>query len=152
MSKHAGKCSSLICRRAAHSPISASIVRLRGSSIRASLDAVPRFIEMEQGPARKPYSLSWEEQDRLFRELPGHMQRIALYKVDTGCREQEVCQLVWDWEVKVPELDTSVFVLPSNDQFQTKNSQERIVVLNSIAKRVVDERRGKHPEIVFTYN
>ena len=44
---------------------------------------------------------------------------------------------------------TSVFVLPSNDQFETKNGQERIVVLNSIARRVVDERRGKHPEFVF---
>ena len=111
----------------------------------------PPLIEMEQGPARKPYPLSWEEQDRLFKELPGHLQRMALYKVNTGCREQEVCQLRWDWEVKLPELETSVFVLPSNDQFQTKNSQERIVVLNSIARRVVDERRGKHPEFVFTY-
>jgi integrase len=74
-----------------------------------------------------------------------------LYKVNTGCREQEVCQLRWDWEVKVPELNTSVFVLPSNDQFETKNSQERIVVLNSIARRVVDEQRGKHREFVFTY-
>jgi integrase len=111
----------------------------------------PPLIEMEQGPARKPYPLSWEEQDRLFKELPGHLQRMALYKVNTGCREQEVCQLRWDWEVNLPELERSVFVLPSNDQFQTKNSQERVVVLNSIAKRVVDEQRGKHPEFVFTY-
>ncbi len=114
------------------------------------LDAPP-LIEMEQGPARKPYPLSWEEQDRLFRELPAHLQRIALYKVNTGCRKQEVLQLRWSWEVKVPELETSVFILPSNDQFQTKNSQERVVVLNSIARRVIDEQRGKHAEFVFTY-
>ena len=114
------------------------------------LDAPP-LIEMEQGPARKPYPLSWEEQDRLFRELPAHLQRIALYKVNTGCRKQEVLQLRWSWEVQVPELGTSVFILPSNDQFQTKNSQERIVVLNSFARRVVEEQRGKHPEFVFTY-
>jgi integrase len=57
----------------------------------------PPLIEMEQGPARKPYPLSWEEQDSLFKELPGHLQRMALYKVNTGCREQEVCQLRWDW-------------------------------------------------------
>jgi len=111
----------------------------------------PPLIEMEQGPARKPYPLSWEEQDRLFKELPGHLQRMALYKVNTGCREQEVCQLRWNWEVKLPELETSVFVLPSNDEFQTKNAQERIVVLNSIAQSIVDEQRGKHPEFVFTY-
>jgi len=80
----------------------------------------PPLIEMEQGPVRQPYPLSWEEQDRLFKELPGHLQRMALYKVNTGCREQEVCQLRWNWEVNVPELETSVFVLPSNEQFRTK--------------------------------
>ncbi|HZD53860.1 MAG TPA: site-specific integrase [Woeseiaceae bacterium] len=111
----------------------------------------PPLIEMEQGPARKPYPLSWEEQDRLFKELPAHLQRMALYKVNTGCREQEVCQLRWNWEVRVPELGTSLFILPNNDQFETKNSQERIVVLNSIARRIVDEQRGKHREFVFTY-
>lgn len=114
------------------------------------LDAPP-LIEMERGPARKPYPLSWDEQDRLFRELPAHLQRIALFKVNTGCRKQEVLQLRWNWEVQVPELGTSVFILPSNDQFQTKNSQERVVVLNSIARRIVDEQRGKHREFVFTY-
>ena len=114
------------------------------------LDAPP-LIEMERGPARKPYPLSWDEQDRRFRELPGHLQRIALFKVNTGCRKQEVLQLRWNWEVQVPELDTSVFILPSNEQFQTKNSQERVVTLNSIARRIVDEQRGKHRELVFTY-
>jgi len=111
----------------------------------------PPLIEMEQGPARKLYPLSWEEQDHLFRELPAHLQRIALYKVNTGCRKQEVLQLRWSWEVQVPKLATSVFVLPNNDEFATKNCQERIVVLNSIARRVVDEQRGKHPEFVFTF-
>lgn len=53
--------------------------------------------------------------------------------------------------MQVPELNTSVFILPVNEQFQTKNSQERVVVLNSIARRVIDEQRGKHAEFVFTY-
>jgi integrase len=114
------------------------------------LDAPP-LIEMERGAIRKPYPLNWEEQDRLFRELPPHLQRIALYKVSTGCRKQEVIQLRWNWEVQVPELNTSVFILPVSDEFQTKNGQERVVVLNSIARRIVDEQRGKHPEFVFTF-
>jgi integrase len=106
---------------------------------------------MEKGGTRKPYPLSWQEQDCLFRELPAHLQRIALFKVNTGCRKQEVLQLRWHWEVRVPELDTNVFVLPCNDEFQTKNSKERIAVHNSIARRVVDEQRGKHREFVFVY-
>ena len=76
---------------------------------------------------------------------------MPLYKVNTGCRKQVVCQLRWDWEVQIPELETRLFILPSNDQFETKNSQERVVVLNTIARRVVNEQRGKSAEFVFTY-
>jgi integrase len=72
----------------------------------------------------------------------------ALFAVNTGCREQEICQLRWEWEVKVSDLDTSVFVLPET---MTKTGTERVVVLNAIAKRVIDSRRGIHKEFVFTY-
>ena len=51
----------------------------------------------------------------------------------------------------MPELGTSLFILPNNDQFETKNRQDRIVVLNSIARRIIDEQRGKHREFVFGY-
>ena len=68
--------------------------------------------------------------------------------MNTGCREQEVCQLRWEWEVKVPALDTSVFILPES---LTKTSTERVVVLNSIASRVVKARRGIDKHHVFTY-
>lgn len=54
--------------------------------------------------ARDPYPLYWEEQGRLFQALPDHLTPMRLFKVDTGCREQEVCGLRWDWEAEVPEL------------------------------------------------
>lgn len=47
------------------------------------------------------------EQDRLFTALPLHLQRMALFKVNTGCREQEVYQLRWEWEMAIPKLNTS---------------------------------------------
>jgi hypothetical protein len=28
----------------------------------------------------------------------------------------------FSWEVQVPELDTSLFILPNDDRFETKNS------------------------------
>ncbi len=37
---------------------------------------------------------------------------MALFKVGTGLREREVVNLRWSWEVAVPELNTSVFVVP----------------------------------------
>lgn len=73
---------------------------------------------------------------------------MALFKVNTGTRDKEVCFLRWEWEVQVPELDTSVFIIPEE---QVKNGDERLAVLNRIAKSVIEELRGKHPVYVFTY-
>lgn len=98
--------------------------------------------------ARQPYPLTWEEQHRLFRSLPDHLARMCLFKVNTGCREQEVCQLRWDWEIQVPELNTSVFLIPREI---VKNREDRLVVLNQVARSVIEAMRGNHPEFVFTY-
>ena len=71
---------------------------------------------------------------------------MALFMVNTGLREGELCSLRWDWEQKVPELGTSVFVLPDS-----KNGQPRVVVFNRIARGMIDSVRGQHPEYVFSY-
>jgi len=110
----------------------------------------PPLLQLVPHQPRPPYPLSWDEQVALFRELPGHLERMALFKVNTGLRDQEVCRLSWRWEVQVPELRTSVFVLPPHRR-GGKNGIERIVVLNRIARSVIDEQRGKHPESVFTF-
>ena len=34
---------------------------------------------------------------------------MALFAVNTGCRVGEICNLQWEWEQQVPELETSVF-------------------------------------------
>jgi len=109
----------------------------------------PPLIQLPKNlDARNPYPLSWDEQRLLFPLLPAHLQRMALFKVNTGCREQEVCGLRWDWEVKVPEMETSVFIIPD---VQVKNGSERLVVLNEVAQSVITEQRGSDPEFVFTY-
>jgi integrase len=56
------------------------------------------------------------------------------------------CRLKWDHEVKVPELDTSVFIIPGE---QIKNGEERLVVLSRVAKSVIESVRGLHPVHVF---
>jgi integrase len=112
------------------------------------LAAAPKIKLFPVHDARAPYPLSQEEQSLLFRELPDHLARMALFKVNTGTREQEVCQLRWSYEVKVPELDTAVFVIPG---VRVKNGDERLVVLNRVAKSVIGRQRGVHPEYVFAY-
>jgi integrase len=113
------------------------------------LQTAPKIKLLPEHDLRKPYPLSWEEQERLFQELPAHLARMCLFKVNTGCREQEVCGLRWCWEVEVPEMDTSVFIIPAQ---AVKNRHERLVVLNRVARSVIDTVRGRHLEFVFTYH
>ncbi|MEM7402023.1 MAG: tyrosine-type recombinase/integrase [Pseudomonadota bacterium] len=120
------------------------------------LDTIPMIIKPNWNDKREPYALSWEEQRKLFRELPDHLHRMALFKVNSGPRDHEVCGLRWDWEVPLPKLNTSIFVvpgkpIPGTDWTGTKNKEDRVIVLNRIAKSVVDEVRGQHPTYVFTY-
>ena len=82
----------------------------------------------------------------MFEVLPLHLRRMALFAVNTGCRDREICSLRWEWEMKVPELDTSVFIIPGAG---VKNGEDRLVVLNKIAQSVIEEARGMHHEYVF---
>jgi len=84
----------------------------------------------------------------LIAALPRHLADEALFGLNPGCREQEICQLRWDWEIQLPEMETSVFILGASI---TKTSTERVVVLNTVARRVIESRRGIHAEHVFTY-
>ena len=112
------------------------------------LDTPPLIQMLPLSDARKPYPLSWKEQRKLISHLPKHLALMCLFKVNTGCREQEVCRLRWDWEVQVPELDTSVFIVPDS---MVKNREDRLIVLNRVARSVIDDLRGMHSDSVFTF-
>ncbi|SEE12433.1 Site-specific recombinase XerD [Pseudomonas coleopterorum] len=130
----------------------------RDDERRPWLDSVPMIAKLEEKrSSRKPYPMSWDEQSILFGELPDHLHKMALFKVNTGCREQEVCKLRWDWEISVPELGTSVFLIPADfggrhARSGVKNGDERLVVLNNVAKSIVEQQRGINREWVFPYN
>lgn len=113
------------------------------------LQAAPKIKLLPETDARKPYPLDWSEQDRLFAQLPPHLREMALFAVNTGCRDQELCHLRWNWERPVYAHDIgSVFVVPGSF---VKNGEDRLIVLNPVARAVIDRQRGKHPERVFTY-
>lgn len=56
------------------------------------LVTAPKIKLLPQYDARKAYPLSWEEQDQLFALLPLYLCRMALFKVNTELRDQEVCR------------------------------------------------------------
>lgn len=109
------------------------------------IDTAP-LIQRASGAARQPTILPWEQQGALLAALPGPLAKAALFDLHTGLRAGELSLLAWAWEVKVPELDVFVFVLPRE---VTKAKQERVVVLNSVARRLVEGQRGNGSAYVF---
>ena len=110
----------------------------------------PAKIKLLANPKRrKPHPLTWAEQSILFQELPSHLAEMSLYGINVGCRAEEIYGLLWAWEEKVPELNTSVFIVPGD---KVKNTDDRVVVLNRVARSVIEARRGQHPTHMFTYD
>jgi integrase len=73
---------------------------------------------------------------------------MALFAVNSGCCDSEICNLCREWEQEVPELGTSVLIIPGSE---VKNNDNRLVVLIKIAGSVVKARRGEHPTHVFSF-
>ena len=114
------------------------------------LDTAPKITMLPLlGHQREPRPISWAEQRKLLPLLPDHLGRMALFTLNTGVRDDVVCNLRWDWEIKVPELGASVFDVPREHVKGGRRS--RIVVCNSVAQSVVESVRGQHPEFVFVY-
>jgi len=111
--------------------------------------SAPRIKLLSDSNKRKPYPLNREEEARLFAALPPHLADMATLAVNTGCRDGEICNLRWEWAVDVPQLNTTVVIIPGE---QVKNGDDRLVVLNRIAQAVVERQRGVHPAHVFTYH
>lgn len=113
------------------------------------LQTAPKIKLLPKTDVRKPYPLDWAEQSRLFEYLPSHLKAMALFAVNTGCRDQEICHLRWSWEIPTLSMPVgSVFLIPAT---RVKNGEERLVILNKIARAVVEGQRGKHPQWVFAY-
>ncbi len=112
------------------------------------LQSAPKIRLLSRADAREPYPLSWDEQEKLFAALPEHLRMMCFFAVNTGLRNKEVCGLQWDDEIEIPELQTSVFIIPKE---RIKNREDRLVVLNRMAKAVVERVRRDHSVWVFTY-
>jgi integrase len=110
------------------------------------LDAVPPVITMLPETPRLPYPITWEEQDRLFPKLSARLGRMAIFAVNTGLRESNVCGSEWAWEVPVPEVGRSVFVIPP-EAFKSKRAH--VVILNDAAWSFVQAQRCLDPIWVF---
>lgn len=73
--------------------------------------------------------------------LPDHLARMTLFDLDAGVRDNVVCNLRWGWEVRIEELQRSVFIVP-----------KQVVVCNSVAQSIIESVRGQDSEFVFVYS
>lgn len=112
------------------------------------LEMAPPLITMLPESPRLPHPINWDEQDRIFRRLPDHLARMALFAVNTGLRDSNSCGLQWSWEAPIPELQRSVFVVPARE---FKSRRAHVVILNDAAWSIIETQRGKHPVWVFPY-
>jgi integrase len=98
--------------------------------------------------SRRGHVLTWDEQIVLFNELPPYLRQMAEFAINTGCRQKEVTGMKWEWFLTHPTSGIQYFVIPGEEY---KNGQDRIVVLNEVALRVIEQCKGDHPVFVFTY-
>ena len=102
----------------------------------------------ERQQRRLPYPISWSEQAVLMKHLPAHLQRMVLFALNCGARDDNICRLQWAWERKVPEMDRSVFVIPAAE---FKSQRPHVLILNDVAARIIEECRGADKEFVFVW-
>ena len=116
------------------------------------LKQAPPVITMEDESPRAARPITWKEQDALFNLLPAHLANMALFAVNTGLRNGNICGLRWEWEIPVPEVGRSVFLIPLEDHKTGKRTRRAYVaILNDAAWSIVQEQRGRHAEYVFVY-
>jgi integrase len=116
------------------------------------LEFAPKLTLLDESDSRPPRPISWAEQRAFLPVMPPHLEKMALFDLNTGLREDPLVHLSWHWEARVPlgdGLTVSVFVVPR--QHVKGRKSERIVVCNSVAQSIVDSQRGLHPQRVFTY-
>ena len=116
---------------------------------RTLLESSPLIEMLPLCDARPPRPISWSEQRKLMPLLPAHLKRMVLLNLNTGVRDDVVCNLRWEWELFIKELGCSVFKVPA--RYVKGRKCSRYMVCNRVAQSILDSQRGEHPEFVFTY-
>ncbi len=101
------------------------------------------------GHQREPRPITWNEQKTLLQQLAGHLARMSLFALNTGVRDDVICSLKWEWEIRIPQLGISVFEVPPRHVKGRKGS--KFLICNSVAQAIIESVRGQHLEYVFVY-
>lgn len=104
-----------------------------------------------QGNQRPPRPISRSEEARLVNELPGHLKAMAIFAVNTGARDNVIANLQWKWLIKLDgELVARFFLVPR--EYVKGRITEKILILNRVAREIVQQQDGNHAEFVFGWS
>ena len=102
---------------------------------------VPK-IRNVKGATKVAHPLTLQEKNRIFSNLKPFYKDVFEFMLNTGVRCSELRGLKWEHMTPVP--NGFVFIL-----LDTKNGQQRPVICNSVAQRVVNRQRDNGSEYVF---
>ncbi len=105
------------------------------------MPAVP-IIRKVTGPVRQSYPLTHIEQRRLIHQIHGYLRQICLFALNTGVRREELFALKWDDECKSGGVE--YFAIR-----ESVNHRVRPVVLNSVARKIVQQMDENDADVVF---
>ena len=109
------------------------------------LASVPKLSVETWSKPKARIVLSQQEESCLLGALSCDLSDIALFLLHTGLREGELRSLRWDMEEESHD-GVLVFRLPAE---VTKNNQDRLVLCNCVAARVIRRRREFDSDWVF---
>lgn len=107
-------------------------------------DEVPYLCTPQENNERTRF-LDGEQFRMLMRELPEHLKPLVAFSVATGLRMSNATGLKW----KDVDLTRRSAIIVGK---KMKNGQPLGVPLNDMALAVLEAQKGKHPDVVFTYN
>jgi integrase len=89
-------------------------------------------------------ALNLEEYTALMAELPPHLKVMVEFSVETGLRQQNVCQLKWE-KVDIHRRTVTI------DKKHNKNKTNFVCHLTDRALEILKSQKGKHDSYVFVY-
>lgn len=107
------------------------------------LDSAPT-VRLLNEPNKRIRWLTHDEAQKLFKELPDHLEVMARFTLATGLRESNVTGLMWE---QIDMQRRCCWIHPD----QAKTRKAIAVPLNSDAIDIIRDQLGKNQRHVFTY-
>jgi integrase len=93
---------------------------------------------------RNPVFLTKEDFTVLLRNIAkGWLRSVVIFAVNTGMRRSEIVNLQW----QDIELKRNTILVANSESFKTKSGRQRIVPINSLAKRILATQKRISPYV-----